>query len=157
MKNRFFLLFALILAFTVIFSWFDVETSSSFEMMMGFMSITIGFSVTALSVVASSKFSKTLYGKQGSSNNKTQLHDLIDLFKNANFLFLFNIAIIFIHSWFSNGWLKTLGLVIKEKSWNLGHLFEGLIWAILCVSIFEFYKLFNMFCMYIIQEAQKEK
>ena len=80
MKNRFFLLFALILAFTVIFSWFDVETSSSFEMMMGFMSITIGFSVTALSVVASSKFSKTLYGNQGSSINKTQLHDLIDLF-----------------------------------------------------------------------------
>lgn len=155
MKVKLIYLALLIGLMLFIFSWFDVKSSASFEMMLSFMSITIGFSVTALSLVASSSFSKVLYGKSGKSNNKTQLHDLIDLFKQANSLFLLNIMLIFFHSWFSQDWLKSVSVSVKGVVLNLSHLFGAIVWGLLILSIIVFFELFNMFCSYIIQEAKK--
>lgn len=156
MKAKLIYLALLIGLMLCIISWFNVKSSASFEMMLSFMSITIGFSVTALSLVASSSFSKVLYGKAGKSNNKTQLHDLIDLFKQANSLFLVNIMLIFLHSWFNQEWLESVSFSLKVVVVNLGHLFEAIVWGLLILSVIIFFRLFNMFCSYIIQEAKKK-
>jgi hypothetical protein len=154
MKRELLILSILFTLFFTAFWIFDIKANEQFEMMIGFMSITIGFSVTALSVFASSSFAKELYKRSGKSNNKTQLHEFIDLFKSANLLFITNIALIFSHSLFSKTWLEQPIVIFKENYIKPEMPFEALIWGLLTFSIYQFCQLFILFCKYIIQSAK---
>ena len=161
MKYKISVLLFLSTIISTCFSRFQADTSDTFEMMMGFMSIIIGFSVTALSIVATSNFSKTLYKiEDKTDNSKTLLHNLVDVFKTSTGFFIVNIISIFVYSIFSNDWLiKTNGFIpdlfeLPLNKVSVANILQALIWSLLVISIFEFYHLFKLFCNYVIQNSK---
>lgn len=155
MKTKLIQLIVLVLIFFTLFSKYDLNAHENFDWMINFISISIGFSVTALSVVATSNFSQVLYKKQSNQNNKTLLHELVDLFKTANLLFIFNIPLIFGYSLISREWVISKTLFAYGLTLNLLHFFDSIIWSFLFLSIYYFYKLFNLFSNFVIKSAQK--
>ena len=155
MKTKLIQLTVLVLIFFILFSKYDLNAHKNFDWMINFISISIGFSVTALSVVATSNFSQVLYKKQSNQNNKTQLHELVGLFKTANLLFIFNIPLIFGYSLFLRDWVISQTLFLYGLTLNLLHFFDSIIWSFLFLSIYYFYKLFNLFSNFVIKSAQK--
>lgn len=58
----------------------------AFSDIVTFISIATGFSITSLSIIATSTFSKNLYQKEDSKDrSKTLLHVLVGNFKNSIF------------------------------------------------------------------------
>ena len=69
--------------------------SNVFSTIATFLSITIGFTITALSIIATSKFSKKLYEVESDEDNsKTLLHVLVHAFKKSTVFFIITIALI---------------------------------------------------------------
>lgn len=163
MKFKLVALSLLTILFTLHFSVNEIDTSDKFEMMTGFMSITIGFSVTALSIIATSSFSKALYQLElPNDNSKTVLHQLVGLFKSSTFFFISNICLVFFYTLFSKNWLKIIVFSINLDQISLStinvsvdNLIQAVIWSLLIISIFEFSRLFSVFCNYTIQNSKK--
>ena len=161
MKAKIIIFLIFLLALTFYFSYYKLNTSSNFEMMMSFMSITIGFSITALSITASSAFSKKLYQIENPKNNgETLLHKLINTFKASTFLCISNILLIFLYSIATRAFLETslvpyqLRLLNESKEISVEHIFQALIWGTLFLSIYEFIKLLKVFFNFVIQSAK---
>lgn len=119
---------------------------------LSFLSIAIGFCITSLSLIATTKFSRDLYEIQSKNkNNKTLLHELIDEFQNANNSFLLTITLIIIYS-FIESWLACS---IMDKV-NFNHLFQaGIIFSIF-ISLYRFHRLVRIVGLYVIQAVKKQ-
>lgn len=69
--------------------------SDVFVTIATFLSITIGFTITALSIIATSKFSKRLYEVESDKDNsKSLLHILVHSFKKSTIFFIATISLI---------------------------------------------------------------
>ena len=92
--------FILSLGIMVIFAtYLHFDNSKTFENILTFMSVTIGFSITALSIIATSSFAKDLYKQEApKDNSKTLLHQLVGKFSNATIAFTTAITLILIYS-----------------------------------------------------------
>lgn len=161
MKIKIIILFCLLFTLAFYFSYAQLNTDNNFEMMMSFMSITIGFSITALSMIATSVFSKKLYKIEDQRNNsRTLLHILVNTFKLSTFLFIGNIFLIFLYSILTKNFLATnlvsyqLGLSSERTEVSLENFFQAIIWTTLFLSIYEFTKLLKFFFDFVIQSAK---
>ena len=101
-KRYSFILGTIILVILLMTKW-NFDNSSAFTSILTFLSIIAGFSITALSIIETSNFSKELYLKESPKNNSlTLLHELISIFKNATLLFIITIILILLFEFLSD-------------------------------------------------------
>lgn len=63
---------------------YKIDFSEKFSDLLSFLSIAIGFCITSLSLIATTKFSRNLYEiESGKSSNRTLLHELVEHFSNG--------------------------------------------------------------------------
>ena len=73
----------------------NVTVDKAFDMIGVIFSVLIGFSITSLSIIATSKFSKRLYQIESSQNNsKTLLHEIVDKFYSNMTLYILTVVLI---------------------------------------------------------------
>lgn len=143
------------LYFFIMYRFVKNINPKSFEIIATFLSIAIGFCFTALSIIATSKFSKKLFGIESNSNNsKTLLHELLYKFKLA--LNFSSICILFIIAFFtipektdySYKLFNELNLSFKET-------FSSLILLFTVLSIYYYFDLIKKFIQFVLKESSK--
>ena len=133
--------------------FYESDNSSAFGDLVTFLSIIIGFTITALSIIATSTLSQKLYNKElKNDNSKTLLHKLVDKFKYSTILFTFIIALILIYQ-FGNSSL--FQVEILDKAIESKTIFRNLIWYLSLFAFVEFISLFNLFSKFIIKGIAK--
>ena len=133
--------------------FFEDDNSTAFGDLVTFLSIIIGFTITALSIIATSTLSQKLYNKELKKNNsKTLLHKLVDKFKYSTILFTFIIALILVYQFSESSLfkIKMFDKVIESKT-----IFRNIIWYLSLFAFIEFISLFNLFAKFIIKGIAK--
>jgi len=135
----------------------NFDNSSAFETVATFLSITIGFTITALSIIATSSFSKDLYKTEDKNDNsKTLLHALIGLFKTSTFVFILTIGLILTYKFFPRP--KTIKPYFFIKSFPISFLviLKSNIWCFTIVSFYYFIRLVETFANFVIKTATRQ-
>ena len=131
------------------------DNSSTFGHILTFLSVTTGFTITALSIIATSNFSKDLYKKEApDDNSKTLLHQLVAKFEKSTITFVSAIILILVFS---------LVEPTNFKEWSFSNtvislktVLSGLIWFLTFRSIWLFLDLLKMFSKFVIQSAKRQ-
>jgi hypothetical protein len=152
-KTILFLSFTLSVLFLFSTVW-NFDNSTAFDTISTFLSITIGFTITALSIIGTSSFSKELYKLEDSTNNsKTLLHVLIDQFKISTLIFIATIGLILVYK-FGSVSTETL-FTLKKYPISFTIFLKSSIWYLTIVSFVTFIRLFNTFSKFVIKSATK--
>lgn len=140
-----------IVVFTVVVI-FANPTDKAFSDIVTFISITTGFSITSLSIIATSNFSRNLYLKEDNKDHsKTLLHKLVGNFKNSIYFFSFTVCLILLYKYFDK---PHYTILIREMEFDLIQIFASIIWYFTILSIVRFLILVNMFAQFVIQTAK---
>ncbi|MEN9548620.1 MAG: hypothetical protein RIR12_1211 [Bacteroidota bacterium] len=147
-----------ILSLGIIFlfaTYLHFDNSKTFENILTFLSVTIGFSITALSIIATSSFAKDLYKQEApKDNSKTLLHQLVGKFSNATIAFALAITLILIYSFIEPIELKSFEFWQTKVS--LKSILSGIIWYLTFLSIWLFIDLIKLFAKFVIQSAKRQ-
>jgi|SRR5699024_1528707 len=131
-----------------------LDNSEYFSDIITFLSVTLGFSITAMSIIATSKFSKELYNKESPYNNsKTLLHILIDRFKKSIIIFLITLSSILLFFY-----VKKMDFIVYDfwkTEISVKSIMIGNIWYLTILSIYHFVNVLNLFSKFIIQSSKK--
>lgn len=155
MANRkiIFRIFIYIIFVFVLSTYLNLDNSQYFSDIITFLSVTIGFSITALSIIATSQFSKELYKKEDKKNNsKTLLHTLIDKFKIAITVFLGTIVSILIFYYLDD--VNFVDYKFWKTHISIKTVLVGNTWLLTILSIYHFVKVFNLFTKFIIKNSK---
>lgn len=89
-----------VLTFYISMKYLEIKNYEQiFDIIFTYLSITIGFMITSITIIASSSYSIILYKKQDpKDNSKTLLHVIIGKFKTTIIFFIFPMAMIIVHS-----------------------------------------------------------
>lgn len=120
-----------------------------FEIIATFLSITTGFTITALSIIATSSFSKNLYKmEKKDDNSQSLLHVLISKFKSSTFLFVLTIGLIIFHGFFDE---KFIGPIFRiyGNSFSVIELIRAAILYTTLLSFISFVILFKTFAKFV--------
>lgn len=148
----------LILTLGIIFllsTYLHFENSSTFAHILTFLSVTTGFTITALSIIATSSFSKDLYKNEApNDNSKTLLHQLVGKFEKSTLTFATAITLILIFSFIEPIELR------NYKFWNtqisIKSILSSVIWFLTFLAIWFFIDLLKMFTKFVIQSAKRQ-
>jgi len=144
---------ALILFSTV---W-NFDNSNAFDTIATFLSITIGFTITGLSIIATTSFSKELYKiEDEKDNSKTLLHILINLFKNSTLFFIATIGLILVYKFFPTPIINETILHLKSYPITLLIILKSTIWCLTIFSFYYFIRLFETFSKFVIKSASRQ-
>lgn len=155
LKNILFIIFSIIiiLIFTVNLNLND----AAFNVVATFLSITTGFTITALSIIATSPFSKNLYDQESRKNNsKTLLHELVDKFKISMILFIVTISLITFLNLFTENYIAKSITIYKTKITTL-EILKSTILYFSILSLISFIILFNTFSKFVIKSGKSIK
>ena len=95
-KTKIIISFVVILLITPFVN--NVAVDKAFDMIGVVFSVLIGFSITSLSIIATSKFSKRLYQIESSKNNsKTLLHEIVEKFYSNMTLYILTVVLIVLY------------------------------------------------------------
>jgi len=148
----------LILALGIIFlfaTYLHFGNSKTFENILTFLSVTIGFCITALSIIATSSFAKDLYKQEApNDNSKTLLHQLVGKFTNSTIAFVTAITIILIYSFIEPIDVKIFKFWHTQIS--IKSILSGVIWYLTFLSIWFFIDLIKLFSKFVIQSAKRQ-
>lgn len=137
----------------VMLKWSILLNDKSFEIIATFLSIFIGFCFTALSIITTAKFSKTLFKIESKeSNNKTLLHELIDEFRFAILNSTFCIILIILYFSFQQNFDL---FFVAEINFSLKSLLSAFIVLFTFISFYYFFNLLSKFLKFIIKESSK--
>ncbi len=126
---------------------------SVFSDAVTFLSITIGFGITSLSIIATSKFSNTLYGLEDERNNsRTLLHVLVDQFKNSIILFTAAVAVTFFYYILDKNCSDCI--MYPTQQLNTISFLKTLIIYLLILSFIVFIRLIVLFSRFVIKSAR---
>lgn len=148
--------FILTLGIIFLFStYLHFENSSTFANILTFLSVTTGFTITALSIIATSSFSKDLYKYEApNDNSKTLLHQLVGKFEKSTLTFATAITLILIFSFIEPIELR------NYKFWNtqisIKSILSSIIWFLTFLSIWFFVDLLKIFAKFVIQSAKRQ-
>ena len=144
----------IILLFSTVWNF---DNSSAFDTVAIFLSITIGFTITALSIIATSSFSKDLYKTEDKKDNsKTLLHILINLFKTSTFIFIFTIGLILTYKFFPTPKIIEPTFFIKLYPISFFIILKSTIWCLTIISFYYFIRLFETFAKFVIKSATQQ-
>jgi hypothetical protein len=150
------IIFVLItLSFLLLFStvW-NFDNANAFDTISTFLSITIGFTITALSIIATTSFSKELYKIEDRKNNsKTLLHVLIDQFKTSTLIFIATIGLILVYKFIPISTEKLF--YVKTYPISFAIILKSSVWYLTIISFVSFMRLFNTFSKFVIKSATK--
>lgn len=128
---------------------FNKETKDALPNIVTFISITIGFCITALSIIANSPFSKKLYAIEDEKNNsKTLLHTLITKFKEAILLFTITIACILVYYFLEK---NNSSFSLFKHSFTYTQLTQAFIWNFTIFSFYELVSVLNLLSKFIVR------
>lgn len=149
-----FILFLILNMFVLLYK---IDTSEKLSDFLSFLSISIGFCLTSLTLIATTKFSKNLYERRSTVNNKTLLHELVDKFQEANLCFFAIIFIIFSHIVLQ----KTDGLFFKliiifDKEYSINTLFQSQVIFLMLIGLRSFFELISIVGQYVIQSSKSQ-
>lgn len=155
-KNNILRILIAVILIPVFMTLLNFNNCEAFSSILTFLSIVSGFSITALSIIATSNFSKELYKIESEINNsRTLLHELIDLFQNSTLLFISTIILILLYQFFNNIDYTLFYLYKFEISIKV--ILKSIIW---CLTIFSFMAFINLllnFSKFIIKSVAKKK
>lgn len=135
----------------------NFENSNAFDTVATFLSITIGFTITALSIIATSSFSKELYKTEDEKDNsKTLLHVLINLFKTSTLIFISTIGLILAYKFIVIPKKVDPIFFIKSYPITFSILLKSTIWCLTIISFYFFIRLFETFSKFVIKTATRE-
>lgn len=127
--------------------------NKAFDVVATFLSITTGFTITALSIMATSPFSRNLYEKESSKNNsKTLLHELVDKFKISMMLFIITISLISLLNLFKEEYISTTFTFCKTKFTTI-EILKSTILYFSILSLISFVILFNTFSKFVVKSG----
>ncbi|WP_157972097.1 hypothetical protein [Pleomorphovibrio marinus] len=136
-------------------TYLHFDNSVTFGHILTFLSVTTGFTITALSIIATSNFSKDLYKKEApDDNSKSLLHQLVGKFEKSTLTFASAIFLILIYSLIEPAQIKEWSLLNTSISFKT--LLSGLIWFLTFWSIWLFLDLLKMFSKFVIQSAKRQ-
>lgn len=136
----------------VIIILFTNSNDKAFSDIVTFVSISTGFCVTALSIIATSAFSKNLYQKEVvGDNSQTLLHQLVNSFKFSIYIFTTTVCLILIYKLIDQ---PVFNIKLFNKPFNLIKILSGLIWYLTCVSVIKFIALIKLFGHFVIKSAK---
>lgn len=147
---------AIFLIFSLVSTVWNFDNEAAFDTIATFLSITIGFTIAALSIIATSSFSKELYKiEDENDNSRTLLHVLIRLFKTSNFIFISTIGLILVYKFFEP--IKTTGVLFFINCFpiTLFILLKGCVWCLTIVSFYYFIMLFEAFSKFVLKTATR--
>ena len=154
-KNLFILIFSTIIILVLAIN-VDLN-SKAFDVVATFLSITTGFTITALSIIATSPFSKNLYEQESKVNNsKTLLHELVDKFKTSMILFIVTITLIIFLNLFSDDYVST-PIKLFENKLSLLVILKSTILYFSIMSLTSFIILFDTFSKFVIKSGKSIK
>lgn len=134
----------------------NFDNSSAFDIISTFLSISTGFSITALSIIATSSFSQKLYRIESiKDNSKTLLHILIGRFKTTTVIFILTIGLILIYRFSPENFDTILTICIYPIS--LSVILKSVIWYLTLISFASFFGLFNVFIKFILKSATNQE
>ncbi len=155
LKNILLILFSVIIILT-----FTINVSlnnKAFDVVATFLSITTGFTITALSIIATSPFSKNLYEQESKKNNsKTLLHELVDKFKISMILFMVCICFIIFLNLFNENYIPKSVTIFETKTTTL-EILKSIILYFSILSLISFIILFNTFSKFVIKSGKSVK
>jgi len=150
-KKLLFLVISFLLLLMLMTKW-NFNNSSAFDMISTFLSISTGFSITALSIIATSSFSQFLYSIEDSNDNsKTLLHQLIRRFKVSTLFFIFTIGLILIFKFVPDISDTIFSISIYPVSLRI--ILKSSIWYLTLICFVSFLNLFNLFIKFILRSA----
>lgn len=152
LKNIFKITFSLIVV--LIFALNLNINNKAFDVVATFLSITTGFTITALSIIATSPFSKNLYEQESKKNNsKTLLHELVDEFKTSMILFITSISFIVLLNLYSENYIPT-SFTIFNTQISMIDILKSVILYFSILSLISFITLFNTFSKFVIKSGK---
>ncbi len=135
----------------------NFDNATAFDTVATFLSITIGFTITALSIIATSSFSKELYKTEDEKDNsKTLLHVLINLFKTSTLIFITTIGLILAYKFFPTPKTTEPTFFIKSYPITFFVILKSSIWCLTIISFYYFIRLFETFSKFVIKTATKQ-
>jgi len=145
-----------IVSLLVITIFGNFNNDTAFGIISDFLAILTGFTITALSIIATSKFSSELYLiEDESDNSKTLLHILVSNFKKSSLTFIGTISLILIYKYFEGVNMEIF--TIYSKSISIRTILKSLIWLMTLVSLIRFVFLINMFSKFVVKSALEGK
>lgn len=151
-------IFIIISVFTVLLfcSMLDLNIKA-FDVIANFLSITTGFTITALSIIATSPFSKNLYNQESIKNNsKTLLHVLVDNFKTSMFFFIITIGLITVLNLYPENYtFKTFEF--DKIKYTADEILKSTILYFSLLSLISFILLFNTFSKFVVKSGKSIK
>jgi hypothetical protein len=150
LKCTFFIIIALLLS---TYCYFD--NHSEFGYILTFLSIVTGFTITSLSIISISTFSKHLYNQEvPNDNSRTLLHQLVGKFEELILISVLTITLIFIFYFIEP---ITISIFKEYSIYNvpisIKKILSGSIWCLNFWTIFLFTKLLKMFSKFVVQSA----
>lgn len=131
------------------------KTDEAFGHVITFLSIITGFSITALSIIATSNFAKVLYQQEDpKDNSRTLLHKLTNIFKNC--ILYSAIGVVAILGYFYLKEIEFETYYFWCTSISVKNLIVGIIWFVTIIAIVLFVKLVFMFSKFVIQSAKRQ-
>ncbi|WP_146171788.1 hypothetical protein [Flavobacterium magnum] len=127
--------------------------NAALDVIATFLSITTGFTITALSIIATSPFSKFLYSVESANDNsKTLLHKLVDNFRISTFLFITTIGLIIAFNFLPK---EFTGKIYQFYfcSFSTADLLKSIIFYFTILSFLSFILLFHTFSKFVTKSA----
>ena len=126
----------------------------AFDVVATFLSITTGFTITALSIIATSPFSKNLYNQESKKNNsKTLLHELVDKFKTSMNLFITTISLIIFLNLYPEKNISSFFSIYKTKIITTDVLKATTLYFSI-LSLISFILLFQTFSKFVVKSGK---
>jgi hypothetical protein len=133
----------------------DYDNTNSFDTISTFLSILVGFTVTAMSIIATSSFSKHLYKLEDENDNsKTLLHILVGQFRTSTFAFISTVGLILLFKFLPKE--TVILFTVKSYSISFNVIVKATIWYMTIISFITFFSLFKTFTKFVIKSATQE-
>ena len=137
----------------IIVVWFANPNDKAFSDIVTFISIATGFSITSLSIIATSNFSRNLYLQENpKKRSETLLHVLVSNFKNSIFFFTFTVCSILLYKYVDK---QTFPISLWKWNFDLIKVFASCIWYFTVLSVVRFIILVNIFGKFVLQTARQ--
>ena len=147
---------SLVIVFTLIsfstYLYFNIS-QNTLGIIATALSIMLGFTVTALSIIGTSKFSKELYRLETENNSQSMLHELINLFQRNMKIYIASIGAVITYSYFFDNEIYLIDL--ENCKFSLNQILNGIVFTLVLLSFYKFWILIKTFGQFIIQEARR--
>lgn len=124
--------------------YMPIDNEYKFEEILTFLSITLGFAFTGMSLISGSEFSKKLYERESKKDNSTtQLHELVNIYFSTSKWFIINSILIILFNMFRNSLQSNYVTILNIELYKLLYIIIIYFTLICCHKFYELIILFK--------------